>query len=77
MEQPLRVYIIRLEERIQELRNLLTHSPAAELTRMQVELEVAELALTEYRAAYKLEQHLPALSVRSEPVKHYRYPEPS
>ena len=58
MQHTLHEHIIRLEERIQELRNQLTVASRSrvELAPVQLELEAAELALAHYRAAYRLEQ---------------------
>ena len=58
MQQALHEHIIRLEERVQELRNQFTVASRTrvELAPLQMELEAAELALAHYRTAYRLEQ---------------------
>ena len=60
MQRTLHQHFVFLEERIQELRDRLTE-PAqtqADLARIQVEIEIAELALQHYRAAVDLEGRL-------------------
>ncbi len=60
MQNTLQAHILHLEHKIQESRDQLTN-PAltpAERTRMQSEMEIAELALNHYVKAFELEQKI-------------------
>lgn len=60
MKHPLYRHFVFLEERIQHLRDQITHPhrTSADLARLRSELHIVERALTHYRAALDLEAQL-------------------
>jgi hypothetical protein len=60
MDQSLRQHIVFLEDRVRTLCHQLTDpsSVAAELEQVRTDLEIAELALSLYRAALDLERKI-------------------